>query len=210
MRDLEIRGAGNVLGAEQHGHMEAVGYDLYCKLLNQAVKALKGERDEEEDFESVVECDIDAYIPASYIKNEYQKLDIYKRISGIENEEEYLDMQDELMDRFGDIPRSVDNLLAIAALKALAHRAYVTEVKINRQEIRMTMYQKARLNTDGIPALVEECKGALRFQMTEQPYFLYTDRKRKNKDCMPMMETARELLQKIGDLAQKTENTENA
>ncbi len=210
MRDLEIRGAGNVLGAEQHGHMEAVGYDLYCKLLNQAVRALKGERDEEEDFESVVECDIDAYIPASYIKNEYQKLDIYKRISGIENEEEYLDMQDELMDRFGDIPRSVDNLLAIAALKALAHRAYVTEVKINRQEIRMTMYQKARLNTDGIPALVEECKGALRFQMTEQPYFLYTDRKRKNKDCMLMMETARELLQKIGDLAQKTENTENA
>ena len=74
MRDLEIRGAGNVLGAEQHGHMEAVGYDLYCKMLNQAVLALKGEETEEESYATSVECDIDAYIPAAYIKNEYQKL----------------------------------------------------------------------------------------------------------------------------------------
>ena len=101
MRDLEIRGAGNVLGAEQHGHMEAVGYDLYCKMLNQAVLALKGEETEEESYATSVECDIDAYIPAAYIKNEYQKLDIYKRISAIETEDEYMDMQDELLDRFG-------------------------------------------------------------------------------------------------------------
>lgn len=202
MRDLEIRGAGNVLGAEQHGHMEAVGYDLYCKLLNQAVKALRGQRTEEEEFESVVDCDIDAYIPASYIKNEYQKLDIYKRISGIENEEEYMDMQDELLDRFGDIPKPVDNLLVVAALKSLAHRAYVTEVKVNRQEIRLTMYQKAKLDTGKIPALIEAQGGALRFQMTEQPYFLYVDKKNKNKDCTAMMEKAKEILDGIAAMAE--------
>lgn len=202
MRDLEIRGAGNVLGAEQHGHMEAVGYDLYCKLLNQAVKALRGQRTEEEEFESVVDCDIDAYIPASYIKNEYQKLDIYKRISGIENEEEYMDMQDELLDRFGDIPKPVDNLLVVAALKALAHRAYVTEVKVNRQEVRLTMYQKARLDTGKIPALIKAQDGALRFQMTEQPYFLYVDKKNKNKDCTAMMEKAKEILDGIAAMAE--------
>ena len=194
MRDLEIRGAGNVLGAEQHGHMEAVGYDLYCKMLNEAVLALKGEMPEEDSYETVVECDIDAYIPAAYIKNEYQKLDIYKRISAIETEEEYMDMQDELMDRFGDIPRSVANLLMIAALRALAHKAYVTEVMVNRQEVRLLMYQKARIQVDKIPELVQSFKGDLKLVPGEVPSFHYVDRRNKNQDSLAMVEKAKEIL----------------
>ena len=209
MRDLEIRGAGNVLGAEQHGHMEAVGYDLYCKLLNQAVQALRGKRTVEDEVETVVDCDIDAYIPSSYIRNEYQKLDIYKRISGIENEEEHMDMQDELMDRFGDIPKPVENLLKVAELKALAHRAYVTEVKVNRQEVRLTMYPDAKLNTEGIPDLIQDYKGDLRFQMGDVPYFHYTDRKNIHKDCEAMLKKAQEVIEKVTELAEKSEKTGN-
>ena len=197
MRDLEIRGAGNVLGAEQHGHMEAVGYDLYCKMLNQAVLALKGETLEEDSYDTVVECDIDVYIPGRYIKNEYQKLDIYKRISAIETEEEYMDMQDELMDRFGDIPRSVENLLKIASIRALAHQAYVTEVVINRQEVRLTMYQKAKLQVEKIPDMVRSYKGDLKLVPGDVPSFHYIDRRNKNQDSLEMMGKAEEILKSM-------------
>ncbi|MCI8510575.1 MAG: transcription-repair coupling factor [Lachnospiraceae bacterium] len=201
MRDLEIRGAGNILGAEQHGHMEAVGYDLYCKMLNEAVLALKGGLPEEERFETVVDCDMDAFIPEGYIRNEYVKLDVYKRISSIETDDEYMDMQDELIDRFGEIPKPVENLLLVAELKAAAHRAYATEVNINKNEVRIELYPKAKLDVSGIPALVGEYRNALRFVSGERPMLLYQDKKGKNKDCGNMLEMAKELVRRLGELA---------
>lgn len=173
MRDLEIRGAGNLLGAKQHGHMEAVGYDLYCKMLNDAVKALKGELSEEEEYETTVDLDLDAYIPATYIKSEYQKLEIYKRIADILNEDEFLDMQEELLDRFGDIPSSVNNLLNIALIKAYAHQAYITQMKQIGSEIKILMFQKAKININKIPALLEKYKKVLKFTPDNIPYFIY-------------------------------------
>lgn len=111
-------------------------------------------------------------------------------------------MQDELMDRFGDIPKPVDNLLRVAGLKAMAHRAYVTEVSINRQEIRMELYPKAKLDVTRMPALMETYKGAMRFVQAEKPLLFYQDRKSKNKDCEKMMDMAREILEKLGAMAE--------
>ena len=97
---------------------------------------------------------MDAFIPDTYISNEFQKLDIYKRIAGIESQQEYDDMLEELIDRFGEPPKAVLNLLAIARLKALAHQGYITEIKQMQREIRITLYENAHLNPEGIPPLV--------------------------------------------------------
>lgn len=164
MRDLEIRGAGNLLGAEQHGHMEAVGYDLYCKMLNEAVKQLKGEI-EEEPYTTTVDLNVDAFIPVSYIPNEYQKLDIYKRIAGIENEAEMDDMLEELIDRYGDIPRKVQQLLQIALLKSLAHSAYLVAVEQKGEQFRFTMYERAKVHAERFRCCLINTKGRLNLRL---------------------------------------------
>ena len=171
MRDLELRGAGNLLGAEQHGHMNAVGYDLYCKMLSEAVSEAKGEQ-VMDDFETSIDLDMDAFIPDSYISNEYQKLDIYKRIAGIESQQDYDNMLEELIDRFGEFPKAVGNLLLIARLKAMAHQAYVTEIKQMGKTLRITLYEKARIDPSGIPGLMEKYRRALQFKAEQEPKFI--------------------------------------
>lgn len=200
MRDLEIRGAGNILGAEQHGHMEAVGYDLYCKMLNEAVKSLKGDISYEETYETTVDIDIDAYIPATYIKSEAVKLDMYKRVAEIENEEEFLDMEEELIDRFGELPKSVENLLNIALIKALAHKAFIINVIQRDNSVKLVMYNKAHVDVTKIPLLIEKYKPVLKFKAEANPYFTYfLDGKRKDfkKDTYAFFTNLKNLLNDI-------------
>ncbi len=178
MRDLEIRGAGNILGAEQSGHMEAVGYDLYCKMLNEAVLIMKGEREAIDSFETAIDMDIDAFIPPTYIKNELQKLTMYKRIAAIENSEEYEDILDELTDRFGNPPKAVTNLLRVALLKSSAKAAYIQEIKGTRRLLRVEMYPKAPVDINRIPELITRYKGDLKFIPDSVPYFNYIPREK--------------------------------
>ena len=200
MRDLEIRGAGNLLGEAQSGHMEAVGYDLYCKMLNEAVRQLKG-GPEAETFTTLIDLNVDAYIPEYYIKNEYQKLDIYKRIAAIESEEELEDMMEELIDRFGDIPKKVQQLLVIASLKSLAHSVYVTAIEQKGEEIRFTMYEKAKIDPSGIPKFLDSYKNDLIFRAEEPPYFLYCRKGRNKKsNTENVLDTVRRILEDLKKL----------
>ena len=176
MRDLEIRGAGSLLGRSQHGHMQAVGYDLYCKMLNEAVKTLKG-IPTIEDFNTVVDLDADAYIPPSYIVNEIQKLDIYKRIAGIEDEKECDDMREELLDRFGEIPKSAANLLRIALIRSHAHHLYITELKGKNEVLQMILRQDAPIVVENIPVLLQEYGGKMTFEPKGTPTFRLRYRK---------------------------------
>lgn len=176
MRDLEIRGAGSLLGRRQHGHMEAVGYDLYCKMLNEAVKHLKGE-ETEADFPTTVELDVDAYIPPSYIMNEVQKLDIYKRIAGIADDAEYADMKEELMDRFGEIPRSAENLLRIALIRKQAHELYLSEVQGKNEVLTFTFTQNASIGIERLPELLRRYGKKMTFCPKGDPYLQYRYKK---------------------------------
>lgn len=206
MRDLELRGAGNLLGSKQHGHMEAVGYDLYCKMLNDAVRVLKGEASEEEQFETSVDLNTNAFIPANYIKSEFQKLEIYKRIAEIQTEEEYLDMQEELTDRFGDMPNSVVYLLYIALIKALAHKAYITQLKQIDDKVKIVMYEKAKVDINKIPVLIESYNGMMKFTTDKIPYFmldLARFRKEAKNDTIKFFDYLKETVVKIYELMDK-------
>ena len=205
MRDLEIRGAGSLLGERQHGHMEAVGYDLYCKMLNEAVKEAKGIA-VEESFDTSIDIVIDAYIPMGYIPNELQKLDIYKRIADIETQEETEEMTEELIDRFGDPPKSVENLLYIAKIKSMAHRLYFTEVAQKGESVRFTLYEKARIDVAKIPELVAAYGQKVTFTADpKNPYFTYHLKKNSRDKNVDIKSVVEQFLSDAGGLLTERE-----
>ena len=128
MRDLEIRGAGNVLGAQQHGHMEAVGYDMYLRLLGEAIAEQKGEAPERTSAECMVDLNIGAHIPESYIRGLSQRIDVYKKIAAIQNQDDAFDVTDELIDRFGDPPAAVQGLIDVALVRGRAAALGIKEI----------------------------------------------------------------------------------
>lgn len=200
MKDLEIRGAGNVLGKSQHGHMAAVGYDLYCKMLNEAVNDLKGIKNEY-SFETNVDLSVDAYIPSAYIKSEYQKLDIYKRIAAIESEEELSDMKDELVDRYGSLSTPAVNLLNIALIKSMAHKIGIMEMKGTIEDgpsgcykTVMKVYPKAEINTEAIPDFIDSFGGAMKLVSGSQPQFICRVTKKKYNNAGEYLTGIKEML----------------
>lgn len=202
MKDLEIRGAGNLLGRTQHGHMQAVGYELYCKMLKEAVSNLKG-LDIKSDFDTLIDLNIDAYIPSEYIVNEVQKLDIYKRIAAIENIGEMRDMKEELMDRFGVIPECVNNLLRISMIRANAHALFMTDVKnmdgINRSEITFTIKKDASLNPNGVINLFKRYPDLSFSNKSYQFVYSYQKAEFDDKNERIILETVEDLLMSMKD-----------
>lgn len=199
MQDLEIRGAGNLLGESQSGHMNAVGYDLYCKLLNEAVKRNKGEEVMEEVPVSI-DLELDAYIPDSYIVNENQKMDIYKRIASISSKEEASDMTDELTDRFGSVPKAVNNLLKVALLKVAAKEVYITDISQKDKTIEIKVSANAPYESEKIPAFIAGFKGGLRLIPGARPMFILRFPKGISLDGEGMLEAAMNLCTKMKNI----------
>ena len=165
MRDLEIRGAGNILGAEQHGHMSSVGYELYMKLLNEAVLEEKGEAVKKR-VECTVNMDLDAYIPEKYISGSMQRIDAYRKISLINNADDLYDVADEFIDRYGDMPKVTDNLLRISLIRALGSEAGMS--KITAQP-RGVVFVPAKMNASAGSALAAKNNGRVLLSMGSLP-----------------------------------------
>jgi transcription-repair coupling factor (superfamily II helicase) len=160
MRDLEIRGAGNILGSQQHGHMAVIGYDLYVKMLNEAIKKVKGEVVVEE-IDVEIDLSVNAYIPDTYIDDELIKIEMYKKIASIQNKEDMQEVAEELEDRFSDMPRAVETLLQIAYIKSMCKILKIEKVRQIKDEIILFPLTKYRTKEKIGHKIVEELQSLL-------------------------------------------------
>ena len=159
MRDLEIRGAGNLLGAEQSGHMMSVGYDMYLKLLDEAVLEERGEAPQEPDC--TADLNVTANVDKDYVSRGEERMDLYRRMAAIREQAHADDLLDEIIDRYGEPPRGVLNLIDIALLRANARKAHVQDIKQKADEVYFTMTQ---LNLESISQLCAEPEYKTRVQ----------------------------------------------
>ena len=170
MRDLEIRGAGNMMGSSQHGHMAAIGYDLYCRMLEDTIKIIKGEI-EKEPIQTTVDIKVDAYISANFIEDEIQKIEVYKKIAAIDSLEDYMDIKEELEDRYSDIPDPVYNLMDIAYIKSRAKLLSIEEIKETPKEVKFKFVEGFKDINKIYKVLLENYKGKVFLMFGNNPYF---------------------------------------
>ena len=170
MRDLEIRGAGNLLGLEQHGHIESIGYDLYVKFLHEAVRRLKGEVVEEQ-IDTSIDLNVDGYIGAKYIEDEEQKIEIYKKIAAVSNMEDYSELIDELIDRFGDIPKEVGNLMDISYIRSLGSKNKIKNITQSSKEVIVEFVSTDKLSVELLHSLSTDYGKRLTFNLSTSPSF---------------------------------------
>ncbi|WP_026678111.1 transcription-repair coupling factor [Fictibacillus gelatini] len=149
MRDLSIRGAGNILGAQQHGFIDSVGFDLYSQMLQEAINERKGLKKEEQDEPIEINIEVDAYIPSSYIEDSKQKIDMYKQFKAVRSLQDVDELHDELIDRFGEYPEEVECLLLIATIKELAKQEGVVSIGQKGDVITMLLSKEATTKVDG-------------------------------------------------------------
>lgn len=182
MRDLEIRGAGNMMGSSQHGHMAAIGYDLYCRMLEDTVKLIKGDIDKE-PVETTVDVKVDAFISADYIEDEIQKIEVYKKIAAIDSYDEYEDIKEELEDRYSKIPHPVRNLMDIAYIKSQAKSLFIEEIKETPKEIVFRFAEGESDYKNVYKVLIEKYKNSVVLKFGLNPYFSFRskDIKQENK-----------------------------
>lgn len=169
MRDLEIRGAGNLLGAEQHGHIAAVGFDLYCRLLEEAVQEARGQQ-VEQPVETVVELPVEAYIPDDYISDTSQKVELYRRIAFLRKESEIAELEEELVDRFGDLPRPVRNLLWVSRIRVMAGRLKIKSVSRQQGFYRLVLAPNHPLTGEKLVAIGELYRNKVKFSNAEEEF----------------------------------------
>ena len=158
LRDLEIRGAGNILGGEQHGHIVTVGYELYCRLLEEAVMALRGEK-VEETVETRINLPVEAYLPDNYVPDSRQKVSIYKKIAGLKDREALNELREELKDRYGAIPEPAEMLLEVANIKQLSQHLGITTIVAGKEQVKVTFDErKPRINVKKFVEIVHQNK----------------------------------------------------
>ncbi|AGK99755.1 transcription-repair coupling factor [Desulfoscipio gibsoniae] len=198
MRDLEIRGAGNLLGAEQHGHIAAVGFDLYCRLLEEAVREARGQQ-EEQPVETVVELPVEAYIPNQYIADANQKVEMYRRIASLQRVSTIADLEEELVDRFGDLPREVQNLLKVSRIRVMAGHLKIKSVNKQQGFYRLTFAPGHALNGEKLVAVGERYRNKVKFSNADGDFEIRYKIREAGRSPAEQLDELERFLKKLAD-----------